>query len=378
MPKFLFEVTHVCPGTRARAGMMETAHGTVTTPIFMPVGTQATVKALSSADLADLGAQIILGNTYHLYLRPGCEILSLFGGLHDFMQWQKPILTDSGGYQVFSLADLKKISDEGVVFQSHIDGSRHLFTPEKVIEIQEVLNSDICVCLDECLPYPVDHGRAQTSLELTRQWAVRSEALWKTKDRAGRALFGIVQGSTFLDLRQKAAEDISAMDFDGNAVGGLSVGEPRDLMLEVADAVLPVLSKAKPRYCMGLGKPEDLVDLIHLGADMFDCVLPTRNARNGQLFTQTGTINIANACHAADKGPIDPECTCHTCRNYSRAYLRHLYMSRELLSYRLNTLHNVHYYISLAAGIRQAIIEGTFPLFRKEFHEKRNSEKPAK
>jgi len=345
-----------------------TSHGPINTPVFMPVGTLGTVKALSPEELTASGAQIILGNTYHLYLRPGCEILGLFGGLHEFMNWPGPILTDSGGFQIFSLSRLAKITEEGAFFQSHIDGSRHLLTPERVIEIQQCIGSDIMMCLDQCIAYPSSRDQTEAAAALTTRWAKRCRDAWAATGTDRQALFGIVQGGMFKDLRRISAEALVKMDFSGYALGGLSVGEPKELMLEMAESTLPELPDEKPKYIMGVGTPQDLVDLVALGADMFDCVIPTRNARNGQLFTPSGTLNICNARFADDTSPIDPECACYTCRNYSRAYLRHLYISRELLAYRLNTIHNIYYYTTLVGKIREAILKNEFDLFRKEFY----------
>jgi queuine tRNA-ribosyltransferase len=341
----------------------------------MPVGTLGTVKALDPRDLLECGASIILGNTYHLYLRPGLDVIQPFGGLRRFMGWNGPILTDSGGFQVFSLADLKKISEEGAVFQSHIDGSRHVLTPEKAVRYQAALGADIAMCLDECIAWPAAFERAEEALALTTRWAARCKEEAARSALPGQALFGIVQGGMFPELRERSAGELVETGFDGYALGGLSVGEPRELMLETAARALPLLPKDKPRYVMGVGKPEDLVDMAALGADMFDCVLPTRNARNGQLFTDSETVNIANAKHRLDTGPLDPDCGCPTCRNYSRAYLRHLTMSRELLAYRLNTLHNVHYFVHLMRRAREAVLAGTFARFRAEFLEKRRTAK---
>jgi queuine tRNA-ribosyltransferase len=355
----------------ARAGELSTVHGTISTPVFMPVGTQATVKALTPEELKEAGAQIILGNTYHLYLRPGTEIVGRFDGLHRFMHWDRPILTDSGGFQVFSLAKLRKLTEEGYRFQSHIDGSRHLFTPEKSIEVQISLDSDIIMCLDQCLEYPATHEQAVDALELTTRWAQRCKTHWETQTGGRNHLFGIVQGGMFADLRQRSAEEIMEIDFPGYAIGGLSVGEPKELMMEMAAYTLPLLPADRPRYIMGVGTPEDLVDLVDMGADMFDCVMPTRNARNGQLFTEKGTINICNARFREDEGPVDSSCGCYTCRHYSRAYLRHLYTAREILAYRLNTIHNVHYYVNLVKAMREAILDGAFDRFKKAFYSKR-------
>jgi queuine tRNA-ribosyltransferase len=365
-------ITHSKEGA-SRAGVLKTAHGTIETPVFMPVGTLASVKSLTPEELEVSGAQIILGNTYHLYLRPGCQVIERFSGLHDFMHWHHPILTDSGGFQVFSLAKLSKLSAEGYAFQSHIDGSRHVLTPEKAVDVQMCLNSDIMMCLDQCISYPVERGAAADAMELTTQWARRCKAHWMGKGENTNSLFGIVQGGMFTDLRAQSAEELAQMDFPGNAVGGLSVGEPTELMYEMADYTLPLLPHDRPKYIMGVGTPEDLVELTHLGADMFDCVMPTRNARNGQLFTPHGNLNICNARFREDTDPIDSDCDCYTCRHYSLAYLRHLYMARELLAYRLNTIHNVHYYLNLAKAMRQAIVAGEFEAFRKRFHARRQA-----
>jgi queuine tRNA-ribosyltransferase len=357
--------------TAARSGQFSTAHGKVKTPVFMPVGTLGTVKALTPEDLNRSGAQIILGNTYHLYLRPGREVIAPFGGLHRFMHWSGPILTDSGGFQIFSLAKRLQMSEEGALFQSHIDGSRHLLSPEKSIAIQIALDADIMMCLDQCIAYPARREDALAALELTSRWAQRCQTVWQAEARPGAALFGIVQGGMFPDLRQRSAEALVAMDFPGYALGGLSVGEPIDLMLAVAEAALPMLPTDRPRYIMGVGTPANLVELVARGADMFDCVLPTRNARNGQFFTSRGTLNISNARFRTDTAPVDPECACETCQNYSRAYLRHLYTARELLAYRLNSIHNIHYYTHLMAKMRRAIAEDRFHTFRHAFYQMR-------
>ena len=355
----------------ARAGVFETVHGTIETPVFMPVGTQATVKALSPEELTAAGAQIILGNTYHLYLRPGCEIIGRFDGLHRFMHWDRPILTDSGGFQVFSLAKLRKLTEEGYAFQSHLDGSRHLLTPEKSIDVQICLDSDIIMCLDQCLEHPATHEQAVAALELTTRWAQRCKFFWQEQTDCQNSLFGIVQGGMFADLRTRSAEAIAAIGFPGYAIGGLSVGEPKALMMEMASHTLPLLPSDRPRYIMGVGTPEDLVELVEMGADMFDCVMPTRNARNGQLFTERGTINISNARFRDDDGSVDPSCSCYTCRHYSLAYLRHLYTAREILAHRLNTIHNVHYYLNLMRNMRNAILKDRFDQFKKAFYSKR-------
>jgi len=371
---FSFEVVSESTTTRARAGLLQTAHGAVETPVFMPVGTLGTVKSLSPEELLDCGVQIILGNTYHLYLRPGCEVISRFSGLHDFMHWDRVILTDSGGFQVFSLAKLRTITAEGVTFQSHIDGTRHVLTPEKAIEIQLCLGADIMMCLDECIKYPADRNDTKDALLLTSQWAARCKKTWLENSQGTDALFGIVQGGMFKDLRAMSVDDLVEIDFAGYAVGGLSVGEPKDLMFEMADYTIPRLPDSKPKYVMGAGTPEDLVALVALGADMFDCVIPTRNARNGQMFTKFGTLNISNARFKDDQDPIEPDCRCYTCRNYSRAYLRHLYMSKELLAYRLNTIHNIYYYTGLMQRMRTAICQGRFDEFQKEFYNQREAE----
>jgi queuine tRNA-ribosyltransferase len=370
---FNFEIVSASKTTKARAGLLQTARGVVETPVFMPVGTLATVKSLSPEELLDCGTQIILGNTYHLYLRPGCEVIRRFSGLHGFMHWDRPILTDSGGFQVFSLAKLRKINEEGVIFQSHIDGSEHILTPEKSIEIQICLGSDIIMCLDECIKYPAGRDYTRDALELTTRWAKRCKKAWE--DNGENALFGIVQGGMMKDLREISADTLVEIGFNGYAIGGLSVGEPKDIMLEMADITLPRLPDNKPKYVMGVGTPEDLIELVALGADMFDCVIPTRNARNGQMFTKYGTINICNSSFKHDTEPIESGCKCYTCRNYSRAYLRHLYMAKELLAYRLNTIHNIYYYISLMKHMRRAICQGEFDEFRKDFYKIRMCEK---
>ncbi len=358
--------------SRARLGKLTTGHGVIETPIFMPVGTAGSVKAVSVEDLEHCGAQIILGNTYHLYLRPGCEVILHMDGLHEFIRWKKPVLTDSGGFQFFSLAKLAKFTDEGVAFQSHIDGSRHLFSPEKAVDIQMILGSDIMMSLDWCMGYPATEKQAIEALNKTTMWAKRGFDHWQEKGAVNN-LFGIVQGGMFAHLRTLSAQQLTQIDFPGFAIGGLSVGEPKELMYEMADHTLPLLPDEKPKYIMGVGTPEDLVELVGMGCDMFDCVMPSRNARNGQLFTSKGTINIPNARYKLDKAPIDSECNCYTCRNYSRSYLRHLYKSRELLAYRLNTIHNLYYYLDLMAKMREAIREDRYLEFKREFYEKRDT-----
>lgn len=366
----IFELLVRDTETQARRGRIKTVHGIVETPVFMPVGTQGSVKGLTPHDLFEEDCRIILGNTYHLYLRPGHERIARLGGLHKFMNWNRAILTDSGGYQVFSLAKIRRIEKEGVEFQSHIDGSKHVLTPEKVMEIQNALGSDIAMVLDECTPYPVSYEYAKSSVELSLQWALRCK---KAHRREDQALFGIVQGSVFSDLRKMCLERLVNIGFEGYALGSLSVGEPKEVMREVLEEILPLFPEKAPRYLMGVGTPEDIVEGVALGVDMFDCVLPTRNARNGTLFTSWGKINIKKQCYADDDKPIDPECTCYTCRHFSRAYLRHLYVARELLSYRLNTIHNLHFYLSMMREIRNAIEEGRFATWRKLFYERRKN-----
>jgi queuine tRNA-ribosyltransferase len=364
---FSFEVTASARDCRARAGLIRTARGEIRTPVFMPVGTLGTVKALSPEELLDVGAQIILGNTYHLYLRPGCDVIERFSGLHRFMNWHRPILTDSGGFQVFSLGRLMEVTDEGAAFRSHIDGSLHLLSPEKAMEIQRCIGADIVMCLDQCVAYPADRETAAEAMDRTTRWAERCRSAASRGAAGAGALFGIVQGGMHADLRLASAAALTQMGFPGYAVGGLSVGEPKALMYEMGEVSLSALPEASPRYVMGVGTPEDLVTLVALGADMFDCVMPTRNARNGQLFTRFGAINIANARHRLDADPIEADCGCYTCRNYSRAYLRHLFMSKELLAYRLNTIHNIYYYTNLMSAMREAVEAGQFSAFRRRF-----------
>jgi len=359
-----FQIYHKCTTSRARLGQIETSHGAFETPVFMPVGTQGSVKAVSPDDLVDASVRIILANTYHLYLRPGHQIIEGLGGLHRFINWENPILTDSGGFQVYSLASLRQISDTGVTFQSHIDGSRHFIGPEEAMEIQRALGADIIMAFDECAPYPADYEYVLNSVKLTTLWARR--CLDSKKD-SGQALFGIVQGGIYDDLREMSAKDLVDMDFDGYALGGLSVGEDRETRLAVIELTRGFLPDEKPVYLMGVGTPEDLVDAVMHGVDMFDCVMPTRNARNGTLFTSKGKLNIKNTGHTADGGPIDEGCGCYTCANFSRAYLRHLYMARELLAYRLNTIHNLFYYTHLMARIREAIKEDRMDAFKRSF-----------
>jgi queuine tRNA-ribosyltransferase len=353
--RFGFEVLHKDAKTGARRGVLHTPHGDVPTPVFMPVGTAGAVKAMSNDALEALDTRIILGNTYHLYLRPGHERVGRLGGLHRFMNWQGAILTDSGGYQVFSHRDLRSISEEGVQFRSHLDGSRNFFTPEKVVDIQRALGSDIAMVLDDCTAYPTGYVDAEASMELSTRWARRCSDHWRARDDGGRALFGIVQGSVYPDLRKRSAEALSAIGFSGMAIGGLSVGEPKELMYEMVECTVPLLPWERPRYLMGVGTPEDLIRAVAMGVDMFDCVLPTRNARNGCLFTSQGRILIKNAAYAEDQGPLDPNCGCTTCKRYSRAYLRHLFLSGEHLSAVYNTLHNLTFYLDMMRKIRQSI-----------------------
>jgi queuine tRNA-ribosyltransferase len=362
--KFKFELIKTDSETKARAGRVTTPHGAFDTPHFMPVGTQATVKTLSAEDLTTLNAKIILSNTYHLYLRPGHQIVEEAGGLHSFMNWHGPILTDSGGFQVFSMAELNKVTEQGVRFQSHIDGSRHFFTPELCIEVQNALGADIIMPLDECLPYPTEHERAKESLGLTLRWAERCKEAHKNP---AQALFGIVQGATYRDLRIECARELVEMDFPGYALGGLSVGETPRLMYEIVDYTTDELPPEKPRYLMGCGPPLDIFEAVERGIDMFDCVMPTRNARNASLMTSQGVVIIKNAQYAKDFSPLDPECECLTCRSYTRAYLRHLFKAREILAMRLATLHNLHFMLTLLVQIRDAILSDRYLEFKRSF-----------
>ncbi|MFH1138596.1 MAG: tRNA guanosine(34) transglycosylase Tgt [Pseudomonadota bacterium] len=362
---FKFSIIAEDGDTLARAGELRTPHGTAPTPTFMPVGTLGSVKAMGPDDLTRVGASIVLGNTYHLMLRPGVEVIKAMGGLHSFMSWSGPILTDSGGFQVFSLAKLRKMDEAGVGFQSHIDGERIFLSPERAVEVQEALGPDIMMCFDECTAYPATRDSAEKSLELTLRWAARCQKAQGEKDYP--TLFGIVQGGTWPDLRRRSAAETAALGFKGLALGGLALGEPLPVRLEMIEAAVELLPREKPLYLMGLGTPEDLVEGIARGADMFDCVMPTRNARNGQLFTPRGRMSIKNARYRLDPRPVDENCGCYACREFSRSYLRHLFMSGEILSYRLNTIHNLHYYESLVAAARRAVIEGRFGLFYKNF-----------
>ncbi len=372
---FSFHVTHT--DGAARAGLMTTPHGVVETPAFMPVGTQGAVKAMTVRTLEEAGARIILGNTYHLWLRPGADLIARRGGLHRFNAWPGPILTDSGGYQVFSLAERRKVDETGVRFRSHLDGSEHHLTPERAVDIQALLGSDIAMVLDECPPHPSTREAIRTSLELTSRWAARCRARLSAiragepgvpaATTAGQVQFGIVQGGVFTDLRAESAARLVEMEFEGYAMGGLSVGESNDLMYEVVGATAPRLPAGKPRYLMGVGTPADLIENVSRGVDLFDCVLPTRNARNGQLFTRFGPLNVKNARFAEDDAPPDPECSCYTCRHFSRAYLRHLFVAGEMTGAVLNTIHNLAFYLDTMRLIREAIAFGTFSAFKEAY-----------
>lgn len=351
----------------ARLGKLTTSHGVFDTPIFMPVGTQATVKAMTPEELYEIGVKIVLANTYHLHLRPGEDLVANAGGLHSFMNWQKSILTDSGGFQVFSLQGLRKISDEGVYFNSHIDGSRHFFTPEKVMEIEEKLGADIIMCFDECAPYPCSYEDAERAVQRTTQWAARCK---KSHLKQEQALFGIVQGSIYPELRIRSAREITELDFPGYAVGGLSVGEPKEDMYGILDLVTNLLPYDKPRYLMGVGTPEDLVEGVKRGVDMFDCVLPTRLARHGTAYTHQGKIVVRNASYAEDFTPIDSQCQCYVCKNYTRAYIRHLIKAEEILAHRLLSYHNIYFLVNLMENIRDSINIGDFAGFYNNFFSK--------
>jgi len=404
-----FEI--ISTDSNARLGQITTQRGIINTPAFMPVGTNATVKAMSSDEMKELGAEILLSNTYHLYLRPGHEIIREVGGLHSFMRWDGPILTDSGGFQVFSLAPLRKIKGDGVEFRSHIDGSLHFLTPELAMEIQRALGADIAMVFDECTPYPASREYALNSLKLTTEWARRCKeyrpqgsgvrgqgsdndithdaapsvgaglCAWPGQPQgiapANQSLFGIVQGGVYKDLRKQSAGELLEIEFDGYALGGLSVGEPKELMYEMVHFTTPLLPQGRPRYLMGIGDLMDVLEAVSAGIDMFDCVMPTRNARNGTLFTIQGRISIKREEYKKDPGPLDPDCSCYTCRNFSRAYLRHMFMSREILSMRLNTIHNLHFYLEFFRKMREAIKNNSFtgfrnrwtPILQKNFHE---------
>ncbi|RUO40156.1 tRNA guanosine(34) transglycosylase Tgt [Aliidiomarina taiwanensis] len=358
---------------KARRGRLTFPRGEVDTPAFMPVGTLGTVKGMTPEEVAATGAQICLGNTFHLMLRPGTDIIEQHGDLHDFMNWEKPILTDSGGFQVFSLGKLRKISEEGVDFRSPINGEKIMLTPEISIDVQRKLGSDIVMIFDECTPYPATHEEARVSMELSLRWAERSKRAHEGNDAA---LFGIVQGGMYEELRTISLEGLESIGFDGYAIGGLSVGEPKEDMMRILDHITPEMPEHKPRYLMGVGKPEDLVEAVRRGVDMFDCVMPTRNARNGHLFVREGVIKIRNARHKTDTGPLDPECSCYTCQNYSRAYLHHLHRSNEILGARLNTIHNLQYYQDVMQGMRHALDNNTFEDFVTEFYERKGLDVP--
>jgi queuine tRNA-ribosyltransferase len=374
----MFTIIHQDKSSKSRLGLLETPHGVVETPIFMPVGTQGTVKTITPEELIEAGAQIILSNTYHLYLRPGEQLIQEAGGLHNFMHWNKPILTDSGGYQVFSMSKLRKITEDGVEFQSHIDGSRHFMTPEKCIQIQHALGADIIMAFDECIPYPSEKDYADQSMQVTTQWAKRcKEEHAKLENQKAdcqlptadgqQSLFGIVQGGMYPDLRVESAKQLVDLDFPGYAIGGLSVGEPKPVMHEMIETVEPYLPKEKPRYLMGVGTPEDIFEAVERGVDMFDCVMPTRNGRTGTVFASFGRLVIRNAQYAHDFIPLDPECDCYTCRNYTRAYIRHLINVGEILGLRLTTLHNLHFLLQLMVQIRSAIRENRFSEYKTGF-----------
>ncbi|HBS58574.1 MAG TPA: tRNA guanosine(34) transglycosylase Tgt [Firmicutes bacterium] len=364
MAAVTFELLKQCPQTGARAGLLHTPHGVFKTPMFMPVGTQATVKAMSPAELHSIGAEIILSNTYHLFLRPGHKLVQEAGGLHGFMNWERGILTDSGGFQVFSLTDLRKINEDGVNFRSHIDGSEQFLGPERATEVQMALGADIIMAFDECIPYPAEYDYAKNSMLRTTRWARRC---LDTHTRKDQALFGIVQGGMYKDLRAQSARDLVEMDFPGYAIGGLSVGEPKDIMYDLLDYTAPLLPETKPRYLMGVGSPDCLVEGVLRGIDMFDCVLPTRIARNGTIMTRRGKVVVRNAEYARDFTPLDPACDCYACKNFTRAYVRHLFKAEEILGLRLTTMHNLHFLIKLMGEMREAILQDALPEFYREF-----------
>lgn len=362
----------------ARAGIVSTDHGDIETPIFMPVGTHATVKALSNEELHRAKAQIILGNTYHLYLRPGMKVMEAAGGLHKFMNWEKPILTDSGGFQVFSLAHLRKIEGDITTFRSHIDGSLHQFSPQVSMDIQRTLGSDIVMVFDECTPYPCDYDYAKKSLAVTHRWEKMSKEALFSRDPLWdhtQALFAIVQGSVYEDLRLESVKFLTDVGYDGYAIGGLAVGEPKPIMYDLTQKVCDALPKDKPRYIMGVGKPEDIIESIARGVDMMDCVLPTRNARNGTVYTWDGKINIKNQKYKFDFAPLDESCSCYACQNHTRAYMHHLYRENEILGMRLNSIHNIHFFVELTRKAREALMEDRFPQFYKDFMDRYAVEK---
>ena len=367
MSPFSFTIEAECPESWARAGTIQTAHGNIQTPIFMPVGTQATVKSVSPEELRQVGAAIILANTYHLMLRPGSQLIAEFGGLHQFMHWDGPILTDSGGFQVFSLGHLRKLSEDGVAFKSHLDGSAHLLTPENVMQIENELGADIILPLDICAAYPCTYDAAKEAMERTHRWAERALTAKSAYFHSQQTLFGIVQGAFEPELRQQSARFIGSLPFPGLSIGGLSVGEPKQVMWDLLKYVTPELPRGKPRHLLGVGSPEDLVIGVGLGMDMFDCVLPTRVARHGGLFTKFGRVSIKSARYRTEKKPIEEGCDCYTCRNYSAAYVHHLARTEEQLYYRLGTIHNLRFMLRLAGQLREAIIAGTYPAFRDNF-----------
>jgi queuine tRNA-ribosyltransferase len=365
---FAFKITYKDTQTRARTGILQTERGIIQTPVFMPVGTQATVKTLTPDEVKSLGAQIVLSNTYHLYLRPGHELIQKAGGLHKFMNWEGPILTDSGGYQVFSLAPLRRVEEEGVWFRSHIDGSEHFFTPEKVMAVQMALGADIAMTLDECIPYPATYTQTRLALRRTTSWAYRYQSALKAAlAEKEQAIFGIIQGGTYQDLRRQSTRELIELDFPGYGIGGLSVGEPKEIMYEVLDYTVPLLPVHKPRYLMGVGSPDCLLEGVARGIDMFDCVLPTRLARNGTVYTSQGKLVVRNAAWAQDFSPLDPTCNCYTCRNFTRAYVRHLLNAKEVLGIRLTTIHNLFFIFNLMKNIREAIENNCFRAFKHEF-----------
>ncbi len=367
-----FILENTSPGSKARAGILKTAHGEIQTPIFMPVGTQATVKTLTPEELLAAKSQIILGNTYHLYLRPGDDLIREAGGLHKFMGWEKPILTDSGGFQVFSLSELRKLRDDGAVFQSHIDGSYHTFTPQSVVDIQRNLGSDIMMVFDECAPYPCTFEEAEKAHQRTLRWAERAREHFEKSPEIHnpQIQFAIVQGSTYPELRKQSAESLVQLDFPGYAIGGLAVGEPKVSREEITDFCTDILPIQKPRYLMGVGKPEDIVEAIHLGVDMFDCVIPTRNGRKGTVYTDSGKMIVKNSSFKSDFVPIEENCDCYACRNFSRGYIRHLFQADEILGLRMATLHNIHFYLRLVGQARDAILQDRFTEWRKSFYER--------
>ncbi len=362
--EFAFQVIGRSPESWARAGVIRTPHGEIPTPVFAPVGTQATVKSVSPRELLELGATLILANTYHLYLRPGPEVVASLGGIHPFMGWEGPIMTDSGGFQVFSLAHLRRMDDEGVTFRSHLDGSEQHLTPERVIELQEQLGADLILCLDICTPYPSSRERSEADLRRTHHWAERS---LKAHTRSDQALFGILQGGTYARLREESARFFGDLDFPGYAIGGLSVGEPKEMMHQMLKVTVPLLPEDKPRHLLGVGSPEDLFECTGLGIDIFDCALPTRIARNGSFFTRHGRLNIRNSRYTDDPASVEEGCECYACQNFSRAYLRHLVMAKEILGVRLATFHNLHFMFNLMREIREAILRGDFVALKEEF-----------